>query len=80
MSTVARGSEYFGIAIRTLQQIADEEEINLHTASSLIARSLADGGVMHVFGTGHSHLFAEEVCRRAGGLVPVNAILVADSV
>jgi uncharacterized phosphosugar-binding protein len=28
-----------------------------------------------VFGTGHSHMLAEELFYRAGGLVPVNAIL-----
>ena len=34
-----------------------------------------NGGVWHLFGTGHSHFIGEEVYYRAGGLVPVNAIL-----
>lgn len=37
--------------------------------------SLKGGGVIHVFGSGHSHSFAEELFHRAGGLVPVNAWL-----
>jgi uncharacterized phosphosugar-binding protein len=40
----------------------------------MVADSLLEGGVWHVFGTGHSHMLAEEVFYRAGGLVPVNGI------
>ena len=32
--------------------------------------------VIHVFGCGHSQMFAMEVFYRAGGLVPVNALLI----
>ena len=46
----------------------------IRKAAGLIANSLKDGGVWHVFGTGHSHFLGEEVYYRAGGLVPVNAI------
>ncbi|MFK8137520.1 MAG: sugar isomerase domain-containing protein [Bdellovibrionales bacterium] len=41
----------------------------------LIAGSLDSGNVLHVFGSGHSHVIAEEMFHRAGGLVQVNAIL-----
>ena len=40
-----------------------------------IFESLRADGVLHVFGSGHSHSFAEEMFHRAGGLVPVNALL-----
>jgi uncharacterized phosphosugar-binding protein len=30
---------------------------------------------VHTFGSGHSHLIAEEAFFRAGGLVPVNPVL-----
>jgi uncharacterized phosphosugar-binding protein len=33
------------------------------------------GGVVHVFGSGHSHMMAEEVFYRAGGLFAFNAML-----
>lgn len=39
------------------------------------AAAILGGGLIHVFGTGHSHLLAEELYSRAGGLVAVNAIL-----
>ncbi len=35
---------------------------------SAIADSIAADGILHVFGTGHSHLMAEELFYRAGGL------------
>lgn len=40
-----------------------------------IAGAVRQGGIVHVFGTGHSHMLAEEMFYRAGGLVPVNAML-----
>lgn len=44
-------------------------------AGNLVAHRLADDGVLHTFGTGHSHMVAEEIAFRAGGLAPVNVIL-----
>jgi len=45
-------------------------------AAVLVADTVAAGGLIHVFGTGHSHLMAEELFYRAGGLAQVNPILV----
>jgi uncharacterized phosphosugar-binding protein len=47
----------------------------LERAAGIAAAALRRGGVIHLFGTGHSHMLAEEVFYRAGGLVPVNAML-----
>ena len=44
-------------------------------AGKVIADAIAQGGTLHIFGTGHSHTLAEELYVRAGGLVHVNAIL-----
>ncbi len=44
-------------------------------AAELIATSIANGGIVHVFGSGHSSLLAQEVFHRAGGLAAVNAML-----
>jgi uncharacterized phosphosugar-binding protein len=43
-------------------------------AAHLVAGSLLEDGVLHVFSTGHSHMIAEELFHRTGGLVPVNPI------
>lgn len=48
----------------------------LEAAAQVIAQSIADGQIIHVLGPGgHSNMAAEEVIWRAGGLVPMNAIL-----
>lgn len=46
----------------------------LATAGSAIGASLAAGGVLHTFGSGHSAILARELVHRAGGLAPVSAI------
>lgn len=46
----------------------------IDAAARIVADAVQAGGVVHTFGTGHSHLLAEEPFYRAGGLVPVNPI------
>lgn len=67
--------EYFAVARELLAKVEETQGEPIAKATHLIAGSLMDGGVWHVFGTGHSHVLGEEVYYRAGGLVPVNAIL-----
>lgn len=52
-----------------------EQLETIENISREIAHSLKNDGVLHVFGSGHSHTIAEELFHRAGGLIPVNAIL-----
>jgi uncharacterized phosphosugar-binding protein len=63
----------------TIKSLLDQaERVNAETiavCARKLADSLAQGGVLHAFGTGHSHVLAEELFHRAGGLVPVNAML-----
>lgn len=66
---------YIARAQTLLAEIGAAQAENITTAAQWIAESLLGGGVWHLFGTGHSHLVAEEVYYRAGGLAPVNAIL-----
>jgi uncharacterized phosphosugar-binding protein len=47
----------------------------IEEAAEMLATCIADGGVVHVFGSGHSHMMAEEVFHRAGGLIAFNAML-----
>jgi uncharacterized phosphosugar-binding protein len=47
----------------------------IEAAAKLMADCIAAGGVVHVFGSGHSHMMAEEVFYRAGGLWAFNAML-----
>jgi uncharacterized phosphosugar-binding protein len=54
------------------------EKDSLHTAALRTAQSIEKGGIIHVFGCGHSHMMGEEVFYRAGGLVPVHPILIEE--
>ncbi|MCC6491065.1 MAG: SIS domain-containing protein, partial [Candidatus Hydrogenedentes bacterium] len=67
--------EYFEVARRILDEVERTQAKAIAQAAELIADSMMKGGIWHVFGTGHSHALGEEVYYRAGGLVPVNAIL-----
>jgi uncharacterized phosphosugar-binding protein len=58
-----------------LDRIKREQAENIRQAGRLIAGALNAGGVIHTFGTGHSHLIAEEAFFRAGGVAAVNPIL-----
>ena len=64
-------------AIRAVLSEAEQKNADTIADSSAatIAESIAAGGILHLFGTGHGHMLAEELFYRAGGLVPVNAIL-----
>ncbi len=58
-----------------LAEVKKTQLENIRKAAEIAAQSIADGGLLHTFGTGHSHLVAAEIYLRAGGLLPVNAIL-----
>ena len=47
----------------------------MERAASLVADALCGEGYVFTFGTGHSHLLAEEIFYRAGGLARVCPIL-----
>ena len=51
------------------------EQDQVRAAAGMIADAIAANGLVHVFGSGHSHMMAEEVFHRAGGLIAFNAML-----
>ena len=59
-----------------LDGILADELSSIRSAAELCARAIAGGGLIHVLGTGHSHILAEELFYRAGGLAAVNPVLV----
>jgi uncharacterized phosphosugar-binding protein len=62
--------------VRKLLDELEQDDEPLLLAAQWCADAIAAGGLVHVFGAGHSHMAAEEAFYRAGGLVPVNAVLV----
>ncbi len=73
--TDSPGRRYLATAQELIGRLAGEEWPNILSASQLIASALERKNSVHVFGTGHSHMLAEEMYYRAGGLVRVHPIL-----
>ncbi|MEZ4595385.1 MAG: SIS domain-containing protein [Chloroflexota bacterium] len=73
--TESSGQRYLAIATALVARLRDEEWPRISAAADLLTRAIASGGVIHAFGSGHSHMLAEELFYRAGGLVRVRPIL-----
>jgi uncharacterized phosphosugar-binding protein len=68
--------EFYSVVAQQLNQQFQEEDANIDQAAHYCAQSIEKGRVIHVFGCGHSQMFAMEMFYRAGGLVPINALLI----
>lgn len=67
--------QYYEAAVTAFTRIANDNP-QLEEAAEVIARSIAEGNLIHVIGPGgHSNMAAEEVLWRAGGLAPMNPLL-----
>lgn len=66
------------VLTESVQKVVATQQDAIAAAAALLAESIAKGGVVQVFGTGHSRSFAMEIAGRAGGLVPANKIAITD--
>jgi uncharacterized phosphosugar-binding protein len=69
-------SQYFDSARDRLKLVEETEKEKLMSAANQVAYAIMHGGIIQLFGCGHSHILTEEVFYRAGGLVPIKPILV----
>lgn len=67
--------EYLNEICKELREAMESQGGKIQKASEIIAESIMNDGVLHVFGTGHTMILAEEVFYRAGSLAAVNAML-----
>lgn len=67
--------DYFRRLYDTIESVMESEGSKIETAASWMAASIANEGIVHLFGSGHSHMVAEEVFHRAGSLMPLNPML-----
>jgi uncharacterized phosphosugar-binding protein len=74
------GAAVFAEIRSILERVEHSQQDAVAEAAELIADSLASGGVLHVFGTGHSEALAMELSGRAGGLIPTNKLALRDAV
>jgi uncharacterized phosphosugar-binding protein len=68
------GLRYLAALQRLLGDLAEREAEAIAAVAGEVARSVAGGGVVHLFGAGHSHMVAEEVVARAGTITATAAI------
>ena len=61
--------------IRRLIEEVQKQDEEIERASKLVCDALCSDGYIFTFGTGHSHILAEEIFYRAGGLARVYPIL-----
>jgi uncharacterized phosphosugar-binding protein len=66
---------YMEAMIEAQQAIMEREATAIKEAVRVIAQSLRRDGVLHMFGSGHSHLPPEEAFYRSGGLAAVSPML-----
>lgn len=71
---------YMTKVIELLQKVNDSEAGKIKDLAVRFADNIKNDRIIHVFGTGHSHMIGIELFGRAGGLANVNAILDPDAV
>lgn len=67
--------EYLNYVVSILQATIDSQCEAIEESASFVCESCLNDGRFYVFGSGHSHMIAEEIYIRAGGLAYVRAIL-----
>jgi uncharacterized phosphosugar-binding protein len=72
---VSAGLRYLAATQDLIGRLLEAEWPKIAAAADLVADALERGGTIHAFGSGHSHILAEELFYRAGGLVRVRPIL-----
>jgi len=66
---------YMEAMIAAQQAIMESQASAIEEAARVITQSLRRDGVLHLFGSGHSHLPPEEAFYRSGGLAAVSPLL-----
>ena len=60
--------DYLNLVEKIYSQIESLECDHIYKAAELLSRSIMDGNIAHIFGTGHSEMVCKEVFTRAGSL------------
>ena len=65
---------YYATATDLLARAREKNAATIAALVPIIGASIASGGVLHTFGSGHSEMIAREIIGRAGGLMPVTGL------
>ncbi len=72
---MSASEEFYETVLTHFQRIRSTQWSKIQLAGDWLGQSLANQGWLYAFGTGHSHLLAEEIFYRAGGLARATPIL-----
>ncbi len=72
---MSAGVEYFEKTMALLQDIRESETDHIKAAASICVESIANGGLVFLFGAGHSRMMVEEMTPRQGGFVGFYALV-----
>lgn len=67
--------QYYDLLMGQMEQVRKSQWEKIELAGEWLGESLANDGWLYAFGTGHSHLLAEEIFYRAGGLARATPML-----
>ncbi|MGQ9524529.1 MAG: sugar isomerase domain-containing protein [Armatimonadota bacterium] len=67
--------EYFEALRHVLDEVERTQEPAIRQGAQILAKTIASGRMVYVFGASHASIPAQEMFYRAGGLVPINPIL-----
>jgi uncharacterized phosphosugar-binding protein len=67
--------EYLEYVGQLIGELIATQAASITAAAELFAHAVANDGLIHVFGPGHSHIIAEEAFNRTGGLACVSPIV-----
>ncbi len=66
--------QYFAGIERIFAEIREKEGASIEKAAGYVAEAVIADGLVHIFGTGHSNVIAEEVFARANTFAPVSQV------
>ncbi len=67
--------DFFEGVMNLLKKVKETQKEVMLKVAELIKDVLKEDKLIHIYGSGHSQILAQEVFYRAGGLVPINAML-----
>ncbi len=73
--TLRAAEEFYHEALRRLQGLLDGQRAELDRAAALCTDAIAVGGLVHLFGCGHSRMLCEEMTPRQGCFVGWHTIV-----
>ena len=65
---------YFEVMQKVVEDVLNTQEANINSAAEILTNTTKNNGIIHLFGSGHSSLIAEDVFWRAATLANVHAI------